>query len=95
MGCSLKELRYCYLKINVGLTTGGFVFHDICGSVVLVAGWRKADFVCVRVWSRTVVSSVSIVRGEFVLGNLVSLSSKFLMKISIIGFVRDSSVVEV
>jgi hypothetical protein len=41
-------------------------------ALFLVAGWRKADLVCVRVSSRIVVSSMSIVGGEFEVGNSVS-----------------------
>ena len=56
-----------------------------------MGGW---DIVCAN--ARIVVSSMSFVAGgEIVVGNSVSLSRKFLMKISVIGFVRVPSVVEV
>jgi hypothetical protein len=74
----------------------------------LVAGWRKADVVCVR--ARIVVSSVSVVslvvsawlvsvKGgagrESVGGNFVSFFLIVLIEMSVIGVVRIPSVVEV
>ena len=68
-----------------------------------MAGWRKADVVCVR--ARIVVSSVSVVslvvsvKGsagrESEGGNFVSFSLIVLIEMSVIGVVRIPSVVEV
>jgi hypothetical protein len=64
-------------------------------SVVLLVVSAWVDRVVVCVCARIVGSSVSVVGGEFIVGNYVPLSWVDLINISVIGFVRVPFVVQV